>query len=189
MIRSDFRHLAHSSALNKIKGPNSWMRSLWTLIKHKLIVTHSKDVAKYLVTPSRQMSWPQSPGISSTFHWLPPFSVRSQNSSSSGRSRLNVTNIRICRYKCFRKYTLYSLYYIIYTATYHKLNLLWMFIRLVSCWVTAVMPKLCLRWVRKQRTVRRVTMATYFSIQLPELVKTVSYTFSSGRSDATSTIM
>lgn len=52
---------------------------------HTVPNTHSKEVTKYLVTSLLQKLWPQSPGMSSTFHWLPPFSVRSQNSSCSGK--------------------------------------------------------------------------------------------------------
>lgn len=68
--------------------------SIPLLFSHRLFfptgTTHSKEVTKYLVTPSLQKSKPQSPGMSSTFHWLPPFSVRSQNSSCSEKEMHNI---------------------------------------------------------------------------------------------------
>lgn len=36
--------------------------------KCRWVHTHSKEVAKYVVTPSTQKSYPQPPGMSSTFH-------------------------------------------------------------------------------------------------------------------------
>lgn len=83
-----------------VEQANTWL--------HTVMSTHSKEVTKYLVTSLLQKLWPQSPGMSSTFHWLPPFSVRSQNSSCSGKKihGIQLLAAALCIY-CYVHYFFY----------------------------------------------------------------------------------